>query len=94
MTKKHYEMIARRVNDAMHRNQALEDYHRAVDEPNTAERYRHAEWEIATFAENLANDLKADNPNFDIDKFRAACRIGGGVTTDHECYKVPEYLRN
>lgn len=94
LTKKSYEMIAKRIGDNMKRCEGLEEYHLAVGEHKTAYGYQRAEDILKDLVFNLAFDFAEDNPRFDSSKFKEACGVGNKKDKQHICGVVPDYLKD
>jgi len=72
MTKKDYILLANRFSLGYFKCKVLADYHKEVDEPNSAFAYRKASDEIYNIISQVAFDLAKDNPRFNRDKFMEA----------------------
>lgn len=63
MTKKHFEMIAGRINAVLRASATMEEEYGA----------------IMLVARGMADDFKAENPRFNRQQFLTACTKGTGV---------------
>lgn len=67
MTRKDYVLIAKAISDAL---DTLDDA------PNAVELMEDAQASISILIDQLAKALATDNPRFDADRFRLACKTG------------------
>ena len=67
MTRKDYILIAKAISDALDR---------IDDAPNAIELAEDAHASIGIIIEQLAKALATDNPRFQADRFRLACKTG------------------